>query len=382
MVLDTGLKLGAEVADQTLDGPGESLSQSTDGVALDLLGELLHHVNLASAGLALLETVHDLLGPLGTLTARSALAARLVVVKLGETSNGADDIGALVHDDNGGGTETRLGVLQGVEVHELVVANLLGKDRSRGTTRNDGLEVVPAANDTTTVLVNQFAERNGHLLLNGTGVVNVTRDTEELGTSVTLTTEGVEPAATTTDDSGCNSNGLNVGDSRRATEKTDSSRERRLQTRLSRLALKRLDEGGLLTTDVGTHTTVNVDVEVVSGTTGVLSDETSLVGLLNGTLENGGLVVEFTTDVNVGGSAVHGTTSDQTSLEQLVGVLAHNFTVLAGSGLTLIGVDDQVAGLGVLVPVLEVHEGPLHTRGETSSTTATETRGLDFRDDL
>jgi hypothetical protein len=82
VVLDTGLELGTEVADQTLDGPGEGLAQSANGVALDLLGELLHHIDLTSAGLALLETVHDLLGPLGTLTARGALAARLMVVEL------------------------------------------------------------------------------------------------------------------------------------------------------------------------------------------------------------------------------------------------------------------------------------------------------------
>lgn len=382
VVCNAGLELGAEVTDQTLDGPGESLTKSANGVALDLLGELLHHVNLTSAGLTLLEAVHDLLGPLGTLTAGSALSARLVVVELGETGDGANDVGALVHDNNGGGTETRLRVLESVEVHKLVVANLLGKDRGGGTTGNDSLEVVPATNDTTAVLVNQLAERDGHLLLDCAGVVDVTRDTEKLGTSVTLATEGVEPAATTTNNGRGDSNGLDVGDGRRATEKTDGGREWGLQARLSRLALERLDEGSLLTTDVGSHTTVDVDVEVVSSTTGVLSDETSLVGFLDGALKDGGLVVELATDVDVGGGAVHGATGDQTSLEQLVGVLAHNLTVLAGSGLTLIGVDDQVAGLGVLVPVLEVHERPLHARGETSSTTATETRGLDFRDNL
>ena len=382
VILDASLELGTEVTDQTLDRPGKGLTQSADSVALDLLGELLHHVDFTSAGLALLEAVHDLLGPLGTLTARSALTARLVVVELGETGDGANNIGALVHDNNGSRSETRLRILESIEVHELVVANLLGKDGSRRTTRDNSLEVVPATNDTTAVLVNQLAERDRHLLLNSARVVDVTRDTEKLGTSVTLTAEGIEPAATTADDSGCDGNGLDVGDGRRATEQTDSSGEWGLQTRLSGLALERLDEGGLFTTDVSTHTTVDVDVEVVAGATGVLSDETSLVGLLDSTLKNSGLVVELATDVNVGGSAVHGTASDQTSFEQLVGVLAHNLTILAGSGFTLIGVDYQVAGLVVLVPVLEVHEGPLHTRGETSATTSTETGGLDFRDDL
>lgn len=86
------LKLGPEVPDQTLDGPGESLAKSADGVALDLLGELLHHVDLALASGTGLEAVHDLLSPLGTLATGSALAARLVVVEFAETGDGADDV--------------------------------------------------------------------------------------------------------------------------------------------------------------------------------------------------------------------------------------------------------------------------------------------------
>ena len=111
---DASLELWSEMANQSLDWPSESLAKSydvyqylclfiyvmmwienrltTDSVTLDLLGELLHHVNLAGAGLTLLESVHDLLGPLATLTAWSALTARLVVVELAQTSDGADDI--------------------------------------------------------------------------------------------------------------------------------------------------------------------------------------------------------------------------------------------------------------------------------------------------
>ena len=186
---DTGLELRTEVTDQTLDGPGEGLTQSANGVTLDLLGELLHHVDLTSAGLTLLETLHDLVGPLGTLTARCALSARLVVVELGKTGDGTNNIGALVHYDDSGGTETRLRVLEGVEVHELVIADVSREDRGGRTTRDDSLEVVPAANDTTAVLVNELAERDRHLLLDGAGVVDVTRDTEELSTGVALATE-------------------------------------------------------------------------------------------------------------------------------------------------------------------------------------------------
>lgn len=292
------------MSDQTLDGPGEGLAESADGVALDLLGELLHHVDLTLAGGAFLEAVHDLLSPLGALATGSALAAGLVVVELAETGDGADDVGGLIHDDDGRGTKTGLRVLEGVEVHELLVTDVLGKDGSGGATGNDGLEVVPAADDTTAVLVNKLAERDGHLLLDGCGVVDVARDTEELGASVTLATERVEPVGATADNRGCDSDSLNVGDGGRATEDTNGSREWRLQAGLAGLALERLNERSLLTADVCAHTTVDVDIEVVAGAASVLADKTGLVSLLDGALEDSGLVVELTTDVDVCSSAL------------------------------------------------------------------------------
>lgn len=106
-LLHPGLELGSEVADETLDGPGESLTKSwgtqismysgidperdrsmtglkltADGVALDLLGQLLKHINLALVADALLEAGHDLLGPLAALTAGRALSAGLVSVEV------------------------------------------------------------------------------------------------------------------------------------------------------------------------------------------------------------------------------------------------------------------------------------------------------------
>jgi hypothetical protein len=70
------------------------------------------------------------------------------------------------------------------------------------------------------------------------------------------------------------------------------------------LALERLNEGGLLTADVSAHTTVDVDVKVVAGTASVLADQTGLVSLLDGALQNSGLVVELTTDVDVRSGAL------------------------------------------------------------------------------
>ena len=176
-------------------------------------------------------------------------------------------------------------------------------DWSPADSLGDGRGPVRAV-DAAGVAVDQLAEGNGHLLLDGGGVVDVAGDTEELSTGVTLATERVEPASTATDDRGGDSNGLDVGNSGRATEETNGSREWGLQTGLAGLALKRLNERCLLTADVCAHTTVEVDVEVVAGATGVLTDKTSLVSFLNGALKNSGLVVELTTDVDVRSGAL------------------------------------------------------------------------------
>lgn len=355
-LLHPRLELGSEVTDKTLDRPGKSLTQSADSVTFDLLGELLEHVNLPLTALTLLESAHDLLSPLAALSARSALAATFVAVEVAETADGSDDIGALVHDNNGCGTETRLAVLETVKVHDLVVADVLGQDRSGGTTRDDGQEVVPSASDTTAVLVNELAERDGHLLFDGARVVDVTGDTEELGALVSLTAKPGEPASSAAADGRGDGDGLDVGDSGRASEETDGSRERGLETGLARLSLNGLNQRSLLAAHVGTGTSVDVNIEIVTGSAGVLANQAIGVGFVDGVLEDIGLQDEFTTDIDVGSGRVHGSAGNEAALDELVWVLSHDFSVLAGSGLALIGIDDQVSGLRVLVPVLEVHE--------------------------
>lgn len=121
---------------------------------------------------------------------------------------------------------------------------------------------------------------------------------------------------------------------------------------------------------------MEVDVEVVARAAGVLTDKTSLVSFLDGALKDSGLVVELTTDVDVRSSAlerslsvvlpirvlqdsstyVHGASSNQAALEELVRVLPHDLAILASTRLTLIGVDNQVSRGVALLPALGVHE--------------------------
>lgn len=103
-ISNLGLDLGTEVAHETLDGPGSGLTQSADGVALDLLGELEDHVDLAVLSLASVQTVHHLQQPGGTLTAGSALTAGLVLEEVGQTLDAAHDVSLLVHYNDSSGT--------------------------------------------------------------------------------------------------------------------------------------------------------------------------------------------------------------------------------------------------------------------------------------
>lgn len=186
----------------------------------------------------------------------------------------------------------------------------------------------------------QLTERDGHLFLDGAWVVDVARDTEELGSCVALPSETGKPATTSAHDCWHHGDCLDVGDSTGASEKTDGGGEWGLQTRLAGLAFEGFDKRGFLSTDVGAHSTVDEYVEVVASSAGVLADQACLVGFVDGPLEDGSFVVEFTADVDVGGVSVHGTADNQATLDQLLRVLSHNLTILASSGFTLIGVNN------------------------------------------
>ena len=210
--------------------------------------------------------------------------------------------------------------------------------------------------------IDELAKWNRHFLLDGARVVDVAGDAEELGAGVALASKRVEPRGAAAADGRRHSDGLDVGDGRGTAEEADGGREGRLQSRLARLAFERFDERGFFAANVGAHAAVDEDVKVIAGSAGVLADEAGFVGFLDGALEDGGFVVEFTADVDVGSAAVHGASRNETAFDELVWVFAHDLAVFAGAGFAFIGVDNEVAGLGVFVPVFKVHEG-LHCVG-------------------
>lgn len=68
---------------QTLDGPGSGITQSADGVTLNLVRELLKHVNFSKVRVAKFHALEHVDHPSCPFSARRALSTTFVLVKLG-----------------------------------------------------------------------------------------------------------------------------------------------------------------------------------------------------------------------------------------------------------------------------------------------------------
>lgn len=192
--------------------------------------------------------------------------------------------------------------------------------------------------------VDKLSQRDAHLLLHSDGVVNVPRNAEEFGARVLGSPETIEPGGTTTHNRGAHRDSLNVGDRGGAAVNASIGWKWWLETGATRLAFERLDEGGLLPTDVGAGARVHVDVEVEAGVAGVLAEEALRVGLVDSALQLNLFVPKFAANIDVGSLRSHGEADEESALNEFVGVVAHNFAIFAGAGLRLVSVDDEILG--------------------------------------
>ena len=84
-----------------------------------------------------------------------------------------------------------------------------------GAAGDDGLEVIPAADHTTTVSIDQLFERDAHLFFNSDRIVDMSTDAEEFGARVILTAEAIEPTGSAPHNCGANRDSLDVRHRRR-----------------------------------------------------------------------------------------------------------------------------------------------------------------------
>ena len=67
-------------------------------------------------------------------------------------------------------------------------------------------------------------------------------------------------------------------------------------------------------------------------------------------------MIKLASYVDVGGAAVHASACHKAAFDQFVRIFTHDFSVLASARFAFIGIDDEVARLGVFVPIFEVHK--------------------------
>jgi len=197
------------------------------------------------------------------------------------------------------------------------------------------------------MFLDKILQRDAHLVLDHARVINMSTDAEELRALIAFPTKAREPTCTSPTNRWRDGNSLHVCDRRWAAEKANVRGERWLETRFTLLAFQTFDERGLFSTDVRASPAMDVDIEGITRATGILSDKTSLVCLCDGLLKMRSLLEKLATDVNVRGGGVHRAPSNEAALYEFVGVTAQNFAVFTCSGLSLVSVDDEVAGSGI-----------------------------------
>src|SRR6476661_3789335 len=100
LLLDVRDELRAELLDIARDRDGRGLSQRTEALAVDAVAHVEQQVELGLQCLTRLEPAQDLRHPARPLTARRALAARLVLVELGDPDAELHHAAPIVeHDD-------------------------------------------------------------------------------------------------------------------------------------------------------------------------------------------------------------------------------------------------------------------------------------------
>ena len=241
----------------------------------------------------------------------------------------------------------------------------------------DAQEVVPAAAHAAAMAVDELAEGDAHLLLDVAGLVDVPGDAEELGAGVVRLAEPREPGAAAAQDRRRDRDRLDVVDGRRAAVEAHIGRERRLQPRHALLALEAFEQRRLLAADIGAGAVVDVAVEREAVDV-VLADQPRLIGLVDGALQRLALADVFAADVDVGGVRPHGEAGDEAALDEEMRIVPHDLPVLAGAGLRLVGVDDEVVRAAVR---LLRHERPFEPGREAGAAAPAQARLLHLVDD-
>jgi len=119
--------ISSEVTYKSLNWPSSCITKSANSVALNLVGELLKHVDLSEIGISKLHSLKHVYHPAGTLSAWGALSTTLMLVELGKSQNSVNNISLIIHNNDCSSSQSTSSVFQIIEVHEGLITLLFGK---------------------------------------------------------------------------------------------------------------------------------------------------------------------------------------------------------------------------------------------------------------
>ena len=203
------------------------------------------------------------------------------------------------------------------------------------------------------------------------------RDAEHLRPGVVLAAEPGEPGRAPAKDGRNDRDGLDIVDRRRAAVEPGIGGERGLDPRHPLLALKAFQQPGLLAADIGAGAAMDDDVEIPPRSAGVGADQPGFARFLDRRFQPFRLAEEFAPDIDEGGMGSHGETGEQRTFNQFMRIVPYDIAILAGSGLALVRIDDQVGRPAVR---FLRHERPFQPGREPGSAAAAQAGILDLLD--
>ena len=252
-----------------------------------------------------------------------------VHVKFRQTRNCLDYVSGFVHHHDPGGAQPAACSPQTVKIHQHFVADRLGDQRHRRTTRNNRQQIVPPAAHAAGVLLDQFPQRDAEFFFDIAGLVDVTRDAEDLLPRVVLPAQAGEPRRSAPKNCRSHRDRFDIIYCRGASVQPDGSREWRLHPRHTFLALEALQQGRFFTAKYRHPRCGEENIVIVTRAAGILADQPSVVSLVDRMLQHHRLIVEFTANVDVGGGRAHCEAGDQTPLHQFMRIMPYNVAILA-----------------------------------------------------
>ena len=158
-VVDVRLELVAELVDVARDRDRVRVSERAEALAEDAVADVEQQVEIGLVAAAVLDLLEDLREPAGADAARRALAARLVLVELGDADPELHHAAAVVDRDHRRRADRRAGGVERIEVQRpcsTSSAVRIGVDEPPGMTALS----VAAAGDAAADVVDQLPERD------------------------------------------------------------------------------------------------------------------------------------------------------------------------------------------------------------------------------